>query len=362
MENNVSYEDLVKLVSSILEKGYGYDGEEAFITATLLAEADARGIPSHGVSRLSFYRANLKNGHACPGNKPKVIWETPVSLVVDGNAGLGSYVADFTVKKTMEKAKAGGACFSAVRNSNHYGIAGYWAELMAKEDMIGLSFTNTYIAGVPTYGCFRILGTNPIAAAIPEGDGKIFLLDMATTTVTHGKVELYDRRKKPMPKGWVVDERGKEVTDASSFEKTFYETNYGGHLYLGGAGEESGGHKGFGLALLVELLSSGLSLGAASLFTYLKGGKGEVAHFFAGLRMDLFGDPMEIKKHIGNILKSVRESGKAEGEERIFIHGEKEAEARERSMKEGVYLDRATKDALLALSEEFKVEKVKGLE
>jgi LDH2 family malate/lactate/ureidoglycolate dehydrogenase len=362
MENNVSYDDLISLTSSILAKGLGYDREEAEITAKLLVEADARGIPSHGVSRISFYKKNLANGHAHPGSKPQLVWETPVSLVVDGMGGLGCYVADFTVKKTMEKAKLSGACFSAVRNSNHYGIAGYWAELMAREDMIGFSFTNTYIAGVPTFGCYRILGTNPIAAAIPYGDGRVFLLDMATTTVTHGKVELYDRRGKPMPLGWVVDERGKEVTDATAFEKNFYETNYGGHLYLGGAGEESGGHKGFGLALLVELLSSGLSLGAASFGTYLKGVRGEVTHFFGGLRMDLFGDPLEIKKHIEDILSSIRESGKAEGQDRIYIHGEKESEARELSMKEGVYLDRATKDTLLALCEEYKVLKVKGLE
>jgi LDH2 family malate/lactate/ureidoglycolate dehydrogenase len=266
------------------------------------------------------------------------------------------------VKKTVEKAKISAVCHTAVRNSNHYGIAGYWAELIAKEQMIGMAFTNTYIAGVPTFGNLRILGTNPIAVAIPEFNDQIFLLDMATTTVTHGKVELYDRRKKEMPHGWVVDEKGKVITDATSFEKTFYQTNYGGHLYLGGEGEESGGHKGFGLALLVELLCSGLSLGASSLFTYPKGGNGGITHFFSAIRLDLFGNPDDLKAHIGGILKSIRESGKAEGHDRIFIHGEKEAEARASSLSSGVFLDQATKDYLKKLSAEYGLSSIKGLE
>jgi LDH2 family malate/lactate/ureidoglycolate dehydrogenase len=361
MTANVTFDDLLKLTAAILEKGYGYSPDEARITATLLVEADARGIPSHGVSRLAFYRANLEQGHTRPGAKPKIVHETPCSAVVDGQAGTGCFVASFAVGETIRRAKASGVCHTAVRNSNHYGIAGYWAELIAKEGMIGMAFTNTYIAGVPTFGNLRILGTNPIAVAIPQGDGTIFLLDMATTTVTHGKVELYDRRKKPMPLGWVVDEKGKEVTDATAFEKTFYETNYGGHLYLGGEGEESGGHKGFGLALLVELLCSGLSLGASSLLTYPKGGNGGITHFFSATRLDLFGEPDGLKDHMGGILKSIRESGRAEGHDRIYIHGEKEAEARASAIKSGVFLDRATKDYLLALAKENGLQPIKGL-
>jgi LDH2 family malate/lactate/ureidoglycolate dehydrogenase len=227
--------------------------------------------------------------------------------------------------------------------------------------MIGMAFTNTYIAGVPTFGSLRILGTNPIAAAIPEAGGRVFLLDMATTTVTHGKVEVYDRRGKPMPEGWVVDENGNNVTDATSFEETFYQSNFGGHLYLGGAGEESGGHKGFGLALLVELLCSGLSLGAASMLTYPKGGRGGITHFFSAMRMDLFGDPEELKAHIGSMLQSIRGSRKAQGQDRIYIHGEKEAEARARALADGVYLDQATKGMLARSARECGIPPVPGL-
>jgi LDH2 family malate/lactate/ureidoglycolate dehydrogenase len=361
MTDNVSFQDLLNLTAAILKKGYGYSQEEALITATLLVEADARGIPSHGVSRLAFYRTNLDLGHAHPGIEPVIVHETPCSFVLDGQGGVGCHIANVAVKKTVEKAKNSMVCHTAVRNSNHYGIAGYWAELVAKEGMIGMAFTNTYIAGVPTFGNLRILGTNPIAVAIPEGDG-IFLLDMATTTVTHGKVELYDRRKKEMPHGWVVDEKGKVVTDATAFEKTFYQTNYGGHLYLGGEGEESGGHKGFGLALLVELLCSGLSLGAASLMTYPKGGNGGITHFFSAMSFNLFGEPLALKAHIAGILKSVRESGKAEGHDRIFIHGEKESEARALSLYKGVFLDQATKAYLKKLADGLGIPLVRGLE
>ncbi|MDR2404791.1 MAG: Ldh family oxidoreductase [Deltaproteobacteria bacterium] len=361
MTEKLDFNELTKLTASILEKGYGYSEDEANITATVLVEADARAIASHGVSRLAFYRQNIEQGHAHPGRTPEVVHETPSSFVVNGNGGVGCYIADFTVKKTIEKAKTQGVCFSSVRNSNHYGIAGYWAELIAKEQMIGMAFTNTYIAGVPTFGNLRILGTNPIAVAIPQGDDGLFLLDMATTTVTHGKVELYDRRKRPMPHGWVVDELGKVVTDATAFEKTFYESNLGGHLYLGGEGEESGGHKGYGLALLVELLCSGLSMGASSMLTYPKGGNGELTHFFSAQRLDLFGDPKELMAHMGKILDSIRESGKAEGYERIYIHGEKEAEARKEAMEHGVFLDEATKKYLLDLANKYGVESIKGL-
>jgi LDH2 family malate/lactate/ureidoglycolate dehydrogenase len=362
MTTNVSYNDLLGLTASILEKGYGYSRDEAHITATLLVEADARGIPSHGVSRLVFYRANLDQGHTHPGAIPRIVHETPCSIVVDGMAGVGCYIADFAVKKIIQKAKATGVCHASVRNSNHYGIAGYWAELVAREQMIGMAFTNTYVAGVPTFGNLRILGTNPIAVAIPEAKDRIFLLDMATTTVTHGKVELYDRRKKAMPHGWVVDETGKVITDATAFEKTFYETNFGGHLYLGGEGEESGGHKGFGLALLVELLCSGLSFGASSLGTYPKGGNGEITHFFSAMRLDLFGPEADLRSHMAEILKSIRESGKAEGHDRIFIPGEKEAEARARAMETGVFLDQATKAYLKKLASDYDLQMIEDLE
>jgi LDH2 family malate/lactate/ureidoglycolate dehydrogenase len=184
---------------------------------------------------------------------------------------------------------------------------------------------------------------------------------MATTTVSHGKVELYDRRQKCMPQGWVVNEAGEETYDATSFEKTFYQTSFGGHLYVGGVGEDSGGHKGFGLALLIELLCSGLSLGASSLNTYPAGGTGNITHYFSASRMDLFGNPADLKKHIGGILDTIRQSEKVKGQERIYIHGEKEADERKKALKDGIFLDDATKAYLVTLSEGLSLPRLEGL-
>ena len=354
MSRLVDFNSLKDLTAAILRSGYGYSPEEADITSTLLAEADARGIPSHGVSRLAFYRVNLDAGHCLPGSEPEVLRRTPVSLLIDGKAGVGGLIAKRSVEALLDLAEAAGMGICAVRNSNHFGIAGYWAELMAKKSMVGAAFCNTYIAGVPTFGARRVLGTNPVCVAIPEAGGRIFMLDMATTTISHGKVELYDRRGQAMPPGWVVDETGADATDATSFERTFYQPSLGGHLYVGGSGEEHGGHKGYGLALLVELLSSGLSQGASSPETYPKdGGGGGITHLFACAALDLFGPSEGIRERVGAILSAIRGGEKAAGHGRIYTHGEKEAEARARSVSEGVFLDAATKAYLADLAAKF---------
>jgi LDH2 family malate/lactate/ureidoglycolate dehydrogenase len=349
----ISYDNLVTFTKTVLLRCYGYSEKEADITARVLTEADARNIPSHGVSRLDFYRKNIQGGFAKPGAEPEIAWQTPVSLVVDGHDGVGCYIAEWSVNKTIEKAEQAGTAFCAVRNSNHYGIAGLWAEKIARHDMIGMAFTNTRTCGIPTYGRERVLGTNPIAVAIPEREDRLFLLDMATATVAHGKVEVYDRRKKPMPRGWAVDENGLGTTDATAFEHLFYANPiYGGHLYLGGEGEENGGHKGFGLALLVELLCSGLSLGMSSLNTFQTGKGSGITHFFGAMRLDLFGKTGDLKDHVGDILQAIRRGEKAMNQERIYIHGEKEEEARINALKNGIFIDDATRELLDSLAKE----------
>jgi LDH2 family malate/lactate/ureidoglycolate dehydrogenase len=346
MKNTYAYGELMKLTETLLVSLYGYSGAEAQITAEVLVEADARNIPSHGVSRLDFYRGNLKGGFARPGTEPEIVYETPSSLVIDGHDGVGPYIAGFSVERMLAKAEKQGGAFCSVRNSNHFGIAGFWAEKAAQKNMIGLAFTNTRTCGIPTYGRERVLGTNPLCVAIPcgpEEGSRVFMLDMATTTVAHGKVEVYDRRRQTMPSGWAVDDQGLVMHDATAFEKLFWANpQFGGHLYLGGEGEESGGHKGFGLGLLVELLCSGLSLGAASYDTFLPGGGSGITHFFGAIRLDLFGGVPALKAHIAGILDHVKNGAKAEGRERIYIHGEKEAEARALALKNGISLDEAT--------------------
>ncbi|MBI5499659.1 MAG: Ldh family oxidoreductase [Deltaproteobacteria bacterium] len=344
MDARVKYDELTEFTTKVLE-GMGYPRENAELTAWVLVEADARGISSHGVGRLDFYEKNIKGGFAVPTAKPTIVRETGVGALIDGNHAVGSVVAKFAMEKCIEKAEKVGAGFATVRNSNHFGMAGLWAEKAAARDQIGMSFTNTRICAIPTFGRQRILGTNPVCVAIPAA-GKIpFMLDMATTTVAHGKIEVYERRDAEMPLGWVVDERGVGTTDTKAFQKLFWSKSPdGGHLFLGGEGEELGGHNGYGLGLLVDLLCAGLSMGRWSYRTFSGTGSG-IAHFFGAIHLSNFGDPAEIKKHVEGILEEVRGSHRAEGQERIYIHGEKESEAHARSLREGVEVD----DSCMAL-------------
>jgi LDH2 family malate/lactate/ureidoglycolate dehydrogenase len=349
MSKTYQYDELVELAGSILRKKHGYSPDEAAITAKVLVEADARGIPSHGVSRLDFYLKNLQGGFCKPGAKPEVVYETPISLVVDGHDGVGPFITEFAVNKMLDKADKTGAAFCAVRNSNHFGIAGYWAERAAMRGMLGMAFTNTRPCSIPTFGRERVLGTNPIAVAIPlttkpAGDSSgVFLPDFATSTVAHGKIEVYDRRKKPMPEGWAVDQNGKGMTDATAFEKLYYsDPRFGGHLFVGGEGETTGGHKGYGLGLLVEVLCAGFSLGTASRYTFTKGKGSGIAHFFGCWRLDLFGKAEDIEANVKAICDDIKSSEKATDQPRIYMHGEKEAEARAKAMKDGIVIDDPT--------------------
>ena len=337
-EAKVKYEALTAYTVQILQK-LGYPKAQADITAWALVEADARGVNSHGVGRLEFYESNIKNGFNIPAAEPEVVHETPLSVVVDGHHGVGAYVADFAMKRALDKAKTAGAGFASVRNSNHYGMAALWGEKAAAEGYIGMSCCNTRICSIVLFGKDRILGTNPICFAIPSAGKVPFILDMATTTAAHGKVEVYERLDKAMPLGWCVDAEGKDTTDVHAFQKIYREKKTGGHLFLGGNTEELGGHKGYGLGLFVDLLSAGMSMGAWSRDTFVKNGGARIAQFFMVMRTDLFGNPREIEAHVEEILEGVRNSAKAEGHDRIYIHGEKEVERKAKSMAEGVTID-----------------------
>jgi LDH2 family malate/lactate/ureidoglycolate dehydrogenase len=353
----ITYQALSAYIMQILEN-LGYSRQQAEVTARVLVEADARGVPSHGIARLSFYESNIRDGFAFPQAPIEIVHETPLSLVVDGHNGIGSCIALFTMTRVIEKAKSMGAGFGAVRNSNHFGMAGLWAEMAAAQGYIGMAFCNTRICSIPTFGRERILGTNPVCFAIPTAGSTHFMLDMATTTVAHGKIEVYERRGKPMPVGWAVDETGADTTDTLHFQKLFRsDTPDGGHLFLGGAGEELGGHKGYGLGLFVDLLCAGMSLGAWSRDTFSPRGAG-ITHFFGAIRTDLFGNPADIAAHVESILEQVRQSAKAADRERIYIHGEKEAEKRAESMVEGIALDDATWKLLDDYAAKFGLEKL----
>ncbi|MGD9819992.1 MAG: Ldh family oxidoreductase [Aminobacteriaceae bacterium] len=349
----IEYKKLCAYMEEMLEKGLGYPKETAAIASQVLVEADARGHASHGVARIQLYHEQVEDGKGDSKGLPEIVYETPVSLVVQGNSGPGFAASKLAMEKAIEKARTSGTCMAVVRDSSHFGMAGVWAEMAADVGMMGIALTNTIKAGIPLFGKERLLGTNPICVAIPTGHKPHFMLDMATTTVALGKIEVAARRSGTMPEGWFVDENGKDTTDAVNALDISRSNRspYGGQLFLGGAGEALGGHKGYGLGLLVELLTAGLSLGTPTFDAYAD--RCGICHYFQATRLDLFGDEEKIMHHVRYILEKLRVSPKAEGHDRIYIHGEKEFERRKKSMEEGIYLDPATWTLLDEYADKF---------
>jgi L-2-hydroxycarboxylate dehydrogenase (NAD+) len=307
---------------------------DAQIAADVLVSADLRGISSHGVTRLhSYYGNGLRNRQIDPLSPLKVIKESPSTLALDGGNGLGPVVAYRAMSRCIKMADDTGIAITTVRNSNHFGIAGYYAMMALPEDMIGISLTNSRPLVAPTFALNPAIGTNPIAVAIPAGEEKPFVLDMATSIVPVGKVSLLQKTGQKIPKGWGINQHGELTTDPSEVIEN------GALLPLGGPAELRG-YKGYGLSLLVDLLSGVLS-GAAF-------GKGvgrpaedhhaNVGHFFAAIKIENFRPLDYFKADMDNYLQSLKATPKLPGQDRIYIHGEKEFELQNKYMREGIPL------------------------
>lgn len=312
----------------------GVPAEDAHIAADVLLAADLRGVASHGIIRLhTYYGDRIRKGLIDVHSPLQVIRETPATLLLDGGRGLGQVVAYRAMQRCIEKAREVGMAMVTVRNSNHYGIAGYYAMMALPHDMIGISLTNSQPLVAPTYGRKAMLGTNPIAVAAPAGQERPFVLDMATSIVPIGKITVYDKAGLPIPEGWGIDSSGKVTTDPKAVLK-------GGALLPLGGTALMRGYKGYGLSMVVDILSGVLS-GAAYSIEVAQPGEGRpanVGHFFAAIRVDALRPVDEFKADMDRLIRMIRESPKAEGEDRIFIHGEKEFENAERYAREGVPL------------------------
>lgn len=337
----IPYEDLKDFCEAVFA-AYGFNEEEAAKITDVLLAADLSGIESHGIQRLTRYHHEMTDlGYVMTGTKPEIVKETAVSATVDGHDGMGQLVSDFAMKLAIKKAKESGVGLVAVRNSNHYGIAGYYADMAAAEGLIGVSMTNTESIMVPTFGREPVLGTNPIAFSMPA-EPVNFHFDSATTVVPRGKLEVYVKRGNGLPEGWALDEKGHDSSDADRVLKNIISKAGGGILPLGGSGELTSGYKGYGFALICEICSGILSQGALSNEIARKPGPIHTSHFFAAVDYGIFGDKTVIEQRLSKLLNDIRESGKAEGQERIFIHGEKEFEARERVLREGIPVNEKT--------------------
>lgn len=322
----------------------GVSQEDAKIVGRVLICADIRGVESHGMQRLgSYYGSRISKGWMNPKTPFKIITETPSTALIDGGNGLGQVVSHKAMRMALAKAKVSGISAITVKNSNHYGIAGFYALMALKEGMIGLSLTNSQPLVAPTYGRTAVLGTNPIALAAPSGKHYPYLLDMATSAVSYGKIQIYEKKHEHIPIGWGIDEDGQVTNDPSKIKP-------GGHgalLPLGGM-DVTAGYKGFGLALLVEVLCSMLSGG--NFLTHV-GGPGKpdptgVSHFFMAINIEAFRPLVDFKDSMDQMIEMVKNSPIAVGRDEILVAGEKEFEYAKYNEKHGVPLIKPIVDDL----------------
>nr|AGS53655.1 malate/L-lactate dehydrogenase [uncultured bacterium contig00086] len=352
---HIPREKLEKLCSDIFE-ALGLPADEARDSAEILAAADARGIRSHGTARIKRYADGLKAGLIKGGIKPRVIHETPISLVLAADGAMGLSISKKAMADVIAKAKKSGVGVCSIRDSNHFGIAGYYSEMAAREDMIGIAMTNTAALGVPTFAREAAFGTNPIAFAVPALGGKLFSLDMATTTVTRGKVEVYERERKQFPPGWAVGTNGLVTTDPVSLLEDMLYQRGGGLLPLGGEGELQSGYKGYGLGVLVDILcavASGGTFGRAVKDSEITSAR--VCHFFMAIRLDLFRPAEDFKRDMAAMLDDLNSLKAAEGASRVYYAGQKEHEAEEQSRLHGIPLEEGVWETLCNIAGELNV-------
>lgn len=334
-----SYEDLFRFTLSVF-KSMGCSDAHADTAAKALIAADLRGIDSHGVARLTGYVRLWEAGRVNAKPDIRIVHETPSTAVVDGDAGLGLVVAPYAMQVAIDKAKNAGTGWVSVRNSNHFGIAGYHAMMALDFDMIGMAMTNASALVAPTFSVERMLGTNPIAVAIPADKQPAFVADFATTTAANGKLELLQRKNADTPLGWVQDKEGNDSTDANILKKQ-------GALLPLGSDREHGSHKGYALGSIVDIFSavlSGASYGpwAPPFPAYVPmpenmPGQG-LGHFFGAMRVDAFRPAAEFKLHMDNWITRFREAKPAAGHEKVLIPGDPEREMESIRMKEGIPL------------------------
>lgn len=348
----VGYQPLKEFSCAVFER-LGLSPQDAEISADVLLAADLRGIPSHGIARMQRYVNGLKSGLMVPNAQIETVAETTTSLVLDAHGAMGAPVSVRAMNAVIEKARTSGAAFACVRDSNHFGIAGYYAMMAMRQDMIGLTMTNTALLGVPTFARKALFGTNPIAFAAPAEKEKGFVLDMATTVVTRGKIEVYSRLGKELPEGWAVDKTGRSAKDPTALLDDMVKRAGGGILPLGGLGEMFGGHKGYGLAIMVDILCAvlcGAPFGPA--IADMPTTSGRVSHFFGAMRIDAFRDPVEFKRDMDRLLYALRTAEPAEGEERVYYAGLKEWEKEEINREAGLPMVMQTYNQLDAIGRE----------
>ncbi len=338
----------------------GVPEDEAAICAEVLITSDLHGIESHGIGRLKMYFDRIREGILKPETDIDVIRDKGATAVWDGNHGMGHVIGKRAMLKAIEKAGNYGVGIVTVRNSSHYGIAGYYAKLAIERDMIGITFTNARPSIAPTFGTTPMLGTNPICFGAPSDMDFPFLFDAATSISQRGKIEVLDREEKETPYGWAIDANGEPYTDTPRLLVDLIKKD-AALVPLGGIGELMGGHKGYGLATMVEILCASLQSGA-----FLKDLRGfdenekriphALGHFFLAIDVSFFTDVESFRRTTGEIMRQLQSSKLSKGEQRVYVAGEKEYENEIRVRKEGVPIIPNLRKNILIIQKELGLE------
>jgi len=343
------------MIATLMKMGVP-DGD-AQIIADVMITSDLWGVRSHGVAHLKMYHERIKIGLQLPITRWKVVKETTTTAVVDGGNGMGMVVGNHAMRIAIEKARQYGLGAVAVRNSSHYGVAGYYPLMAVKEGMVGLSVTNAHPSTAPTFGTQPMLGTNPIAVAAPTDEAFPFMYDEATSVVPRGKIEVAARANKPVPEGWVINKDGTPATESSQMIAEMNK-NTMALLPLGGMGELMGGHKGYGLSTMVEIFSAAFQNGAYLSMLHDTDHEGKtqflrIGHFFLAINVENF-IPLDDFKHItGNMMRELRSSRKAIGQPRIYTAGEKEYFNTLNNQTNGIEISPGVQKALITLRKEL---------
>lgn len=336
----------------------GVPGEDARLCAEVLMESDRRGIESHGCNRFKpIYIDRIEAGIQKPVTEFEILKDTPTTLVADAHDGMGMVASKKAMDAILEKAEKYGMGMAAVRNSTHYGIAGYWATMATDRGMIGITGTNARPSIAPTFGVENMLGTNPLTFALPTDEAFPFVLDCATSITQRGRIEYYARSGKDTPKGMVIGRDGEAMTDSGRILSAL-SSGEAALTPLGGIGEELAGYKGYGYAAVVEILSAALQAGS---FLKMLTGSDEngqkrpyhLGHFFLVINPEFFMGEESFRKTCGSILRELRASKKAPGQERIYTAGEKEYLAWQERRDKGVPVGEAVQKEFLAVRDRY---------
>ncbi|RYG20079.1 MAG: Ldh family oxidoreductase [Chitinophagaceae bacterium] len=319
-------------------KKMGCSNEHAELATDVLIKSDLRGIDSHGVARLSGYVRLWEKNRINATPNIRVVHETPTTATVDGDGGLGLVVAPFAMDVAIEKAEKYGSGWVAVKNSNHFGIAGYHALMAVEKDMIGISMTNASPLVAPTYANERLLGTNPMCYAFPAGQYPPVVVDMATAAAANGKLEIAQRANKDVPDGWVQDKAGQSSINPNELKN-------GGSLLPLGSDKDHGSHKGYGLSATVDILSavlSGANYGpwVPPFVSFLEPpsdpvGEG-IGHFLGAMRVDGFRKVEDFKSHLDNWITRFKSAKTVDPTKNVVIPGEPEYDFEQERKKSGI--------------------------